>query len=403
MIQTSDILRFAFHAIRGFRLRSLLMMLAMAIGVAAVVVLTALGEGARGYVTREFASLGTDLLIVLPGRNETGGAGVALSVSGTPRDLTLEDALALQRDPAVRAVAPLVVGAAMASAHGLEREVPVLGSTAALLPVRKWELAQGQFLPPDDPRQAHSVCVLGSKVRQELFGSEQAIGEWVRLGDRRYRVIGILGQEGRSIGVDTEEIIVIPVAAAQQLFNTRSMFRILVEATHREAMPRVERHILDTIKARHHGEEDITVITQDAVLETFNRIFQALTLTVAGIGAISLAVAGILVMNVMLVAIAQRTTEIGLLKAIGASQRTILLLFMSEAGLMSLFGAAIGIGLGWLGSWGLRLVFPTLPSLPPDWASPAALAVALATGLIFGVMPARQAAALDPIQSLYKR
>ncbi len=399
-MQISDSLHFAWSAVRGARLRSLLMMGAMSIGVAAVIVLTALGDGARNYVTGEFASLGTNLIIVLPGRNETGGAGVAMSVSGTPRDLTLDDASALLRHSRIRRMAPIMVGTTLLNAGGLERDVPVLGSSSQLLKVRNWSMAQGKFLPDDDLDRSYPVCVIGTKVRQELFGGQPAIGEWVRLGDRRMRVIGVLASEGRSIGVDTEDLVIIPVAAAQQLFNNPSLFRILVEARSREDIPRVSDFIRNTIMERHQGEEDVTVVTQDAVLQTFDKILKALTFTVAGIAAISLAVAGILVMNVMLVAVSQRTSEIGLLKAVGATYQQVLWLFLIEAALLSLFGAAIGLALGYAGSWGLITFYPDLPAYPPLWAIAAGIGVALGTGILFGVLPARKAARMDPVLAL---
>jgi putative ABC transport system permease protein len=399
-MKAEDALAFAFGAVRGYRTRSLLMMLAMAIGVAAVVLLTALGDGARQYVTGQFASLGTNLLIVLPGRSETTGGGLPMGMPATPRDLTLDDALALQRSRLVRRVAPIVVGSAAVSWGGRERDVPIMGSTAELEPVRHLTLAQGRFLPTGDPRRATPVCVLGTKVRDELFGAHRALGEWVRIGDRRFRVIGILASEGRSIGVDMEELVVVPVASAQMLFNAPSMFRILVEANGREAIGRAKQFVVRTLKARHQGEEDVTVVTQDAVLATFDNIFRALTLTVAGIGGISLAVAGILVMNVMLVAVSQRTAEIGLLKALGAPARQILLLFLAEAAMLSLLGALLGVLVGEAGSLLLSHLYPVLPARAPLWAVAAGLGVAVGTGLLFGVLPARRAARLDPVQAL---
>ena len=398
-----DILAVTGGALWGFRLRSALTMLAMAIGVAAVVVLTGLGEGARRYVADEFASLGTNLVIVIPGRSETTGGGLSLLVGATPRDLTVADASALTRSAAVRRVAPISVGSALASAQGLEREVVVLGTNSELLDIRHWQLARGKFLPAGDMDRASPVCVLGAKVRQELFGSTAAIGQWLRVGDRRFRVVGILKSEGRSIGVDVEDLVIVPVASAQALFNTPALLRILVEAQHRESIPHVKRFIRETIRERHQGEEDITVITQDAVLATFDRIFRALTFTVAGIAAISLAVAGILVMNVMLISVAQRTAEVGLLKALGAAPGTILSLFLTEAAVLSLLGAGLGVVAGELTSWLLASLYPALPTQPPGWAVAAGLGVALMTGTLFGILPARRAARLDAVQALARR
>lgn len=403
MLRPRDVISFGWHALKGYHTRTLLMLLAMTIGVASVLMLTALGEGARRYVRNEFASLGTNLVIVLPGRSETAGVGLGTMTGVTPRDLTLDDAKALTRHPHVAKIAPMNVGAAEISWQGRKREVPVLGSTSELLAIRHWEMAQGSFLPANDWDRATPVCVIGAKIRNEIFGAHAALGQWVRLGENRYRVIGILASEGRSIGVDVQEIAIIPVASAQQLFNVPSLFRILIEVKTRDAIPRVIKFTQDTIRTRHQGEEDVTVITQDAVLATFDRILGALTYAVGGIAAISLAVAGILIMNVMLIAVSQRTAEIGLLKAIGASGRAIEVLILVEALLLSVFGGVIGLAIGQLGSWGIRAAFPQLLAYPPGWAVLASLLVAIVTGALFSLLPARKAARLDPVLALARR
>ena len=395
-----DAAGFAFQSLRRTPARSGLMLLAMGIGVAAVMVLTALGEGARRYVTGEFASLGTNLVIVIPGRSETTGASPALFAGETPRDLTVADAAALTRSALVSRVAPIMVGSAAASYGSRTREVSVIGSTADMLEVRHWKLAAGGFLPRGDWGRGATVCVIGEKIRSELFGAGPAVGQWLRIGDWRFRVVGVLASEGRSIGVDVQELVVIPVASAEALFNSQALFRVLVEARSREAMPRVTQWVLDTLRERHQGEEDVTVITQDAVLATFDRIFQALTMTLGGIAAISLGVAGILIMNVMLVAVSQRTAEIGLLKALGADRRQIILLFLVEAVWLSILGAVVGMLAGAAGSWGIGRIYPALDVVAPGWAIGAAAAVAIITGLVFGITPARRAAQLDPIRAL---
>ena len=398
-----DVVRFSVGSLRGFPSRTLLMLIAMAIGVCAVIVLTSLGEGARRYVTGEFASLGTNLLIVFPGRSETAGINPSTMMGETPRDLTLDDAQALLRSSHIRRIAPINVGSADVSWKRRSREVVILGSSHELLDIRHWELGQGRFLPRTDLDQATPVAVIGSKIRNELFGATRALGEWIRIGDRRFRVIGIMGSEGRSIGVDVQETIIIPVASAQQMFNTSSLFRILVEAKSRETIETVKNFVISTLQERHQGEKDVTVITQDAVLETFDRILGALTYAVGGIAAISLAVAGILIMNVMLVAVSQRTAEIGLLKALGAAPRQITILILTEAVMLSILGACAGLMLGQLGSLLIRSAFPVLPAHAPAWAFITALVVALLTGLLFSLMPARRAARLDPVLALSKR
>ncbi len=396
-----DTLRFATRAATGYPLRTFLMVLAMSIGVAAVVVLTALGDGARRYVVNEFASLGSNLVIVLPGRSETGGFNPVNAVTSTPRDLTVGDAQAITRAPAVLRTAPITVGTSEAVFNGKLRDVTIVGTTADYLKLRRMELAQGRFLPAEDANAA--VAVIGAKIQSELFGNQPALGQVLRIGDRRLRIIGVLGQSGQGLGMNADEVVILPVTVAQAMFDTNTLFRILVEARGRPLIEQARAQALEIVKARHDGEEDVTVITQDAVLETFDRILGTLTYGVAGIAAISLAVAGILVMNVMLVAVALRTNEIGLLKALGAEAGAIRNAFLAEATLLSASGALVGYLLGQLGAFALRTAVPTLPAYPPDWAVIAALLTALSTGLLFGVMPARRAAQLDAVQALAKR
>jgi putative ABC transport system permease protein len=245
--------------------------------------------------------------------------------------------------------------------------------------------------------------VIGYKLKKELFGNQSPLGQWIRIGERRFRVIGELAKKGQSLGLDMGDVVIVPVASAQTLFNTSSLFRILVQANGRDAIPKAKKIILSTIRERHEGEDDVTVITQDALLSTFDRILVTMTLSVAGIAAISLSVAGILIMNVMLIAVSQRTSEVGLLKAIGTPGNQILRLFLAESAILSLVGAGFGVILAFLGTWGLARVFPRFPFMIPIWALGAAVFVALVTGLVFGVLPARRAAKLDPVEALSRR
>ncbi|MCG2576556.1 ABC transporter permease [Dechloromonas sp. XY25] len=401
-MRLADTLRFARDAATGYPVRTALSVLAMSIGVAAVVILTALGDGARRYVIGQFSSLGSNLVIVLPGRSGTGGFNPANAITTTPRDLTIDDAGSLRRLPSVRRVAPLAVGTSEIAYGGKLREAMVAGSTAEFIPIRNFELVQGSPLPDEDWNRGSSVAIIGATLRQEIFGTGPAVGQLVRVGDRRLRVIGVLKPVGQGLGMNTDELVIVPVSLAQAMFNSNTLFRILIEANSREAIPAAKAQALELLKQRHRGEEDVTVITQDAVLATFDKLLGALTLGVAGIAAISLAVAGILVMNVMLVAVTQRTGEIGLLKALGASASTIRLAFLTEAAMLSALGALLGYLLGQLGAFALRQFFPVFPAYPPDWAVIAGLGTALTTGLLFGVMPARRAARLDPVQALMK-
>jgi putative ABC transport system permease protein len=398
-----DLIRFARMAATGNPLRASLLVLAMAIGVAAVVVLTALGDGARRYVVSEFSSLGSNLVIVLPGRSQTGGFSAGNAITNTTRDLTVDDAQALQRASAIVRVAPLTVGTSEISFGGKLREVLIAGTTAQYIQVRNMTMGQGRFLADGDWRSGAAEAVIGAKVREEVFGVEPALGQLVRIGDRRFRIVGVLAASGQGLGMNTDELVFVPVALAQAMFNSNTLFRILIEANGREAIDAARAQATEIIKLRHEGEQDVTVITQDAVLATFDRLLGALTLGVAGIAAISLAVAGILVMNVMLVSVTQRTSEIGLLKALGATGGVIRLLFLTEATMLSLAGALVGFALGHLGAALIRQLYPTFPAFPPDWAVLAGLGTALVTGILFGVLPARRAAQLDPVQALSKR
>jgi len=402
-MRIADLLSFAWQVLRGSLSRTFLILLAMGIGVAAVVVVTALGEGARVYVANQFGSLGSNLIIVLPGRGETAGAMPGVLIGKTPRDLTIEDALALKRSHAVRRFAPLIIGAGNVRAGARSRETPVLGSTSELLDIRHMEVAQGRFLPESDPRHSQPVCVIGAKLANELFGSRPALGEWVRIGDRRFRVIGIMSKQGESLGSNTDEIVIVPLAAAQALFNTEALFRILVEAKSREQILEAKADVEEIIRLRHEGERDVTVITQDAVLATFDRILNALTLTVASIAAISLGVAGILIMNVMLIAVTQRRREIGLLQALGATGGQIRLAFFTEAMMLASGGAAAGLAVGELGRSIVAQLYPAIPFQAPWWALVAAPATALITAVLFTLAPARRAARLDPVQALSRR
>jgi len=398
-----DVAQFAAGSLRGSRSRTLLMILAMSIGVASVVVLTALGEGARRYVVNQFSSLGTNLVIVFPGRTETAGVGPGMLLGQIPRELSLDDADALLRSRAVARIAPLTIGSSQISNGALNREVVVLGSNSDLLEVRHMNLGQGQFLPAGDLHSSASVCVIGAKVKRELFGQQNAIGGLVRLGDRRFRVIGVMANQGESMGFNTDEIVIIPVASAHILFNTSGLFRILVEAKNRDSIEAAKREAEQIIVPRHKGERDVTVITQDAVLATFDRILRALTLAVGGIAAISLSVAGILIMNVMLIAVSQRVKEIGLLKALGAPAAQIRNLFFAEAVLLSAIGCFAGLLLGEAGVLLIGELYPSLPVTAPWWAVLAAIATSLGTGILFSVWPARRAAKLDPVAALAGR
>jgi putative ABC transport system permease protein len=399
-----DVTRMSLQALERYPLRTSMLLLAIAIGVAAVVLLTAVGEGARRYVTGQFSSLGTQLLIVLPGRAETAGGGIqGLLVGETARELTLQDTLAIARSSRVRQVTPLVPGAGTVSFGSRERDVTVLGTSASMLPIQHWIMGEGRFLPPGELDVAEPVCVLGATVARELFATRSPLGEWLRIGDVRCRVLGTLAEQGMAGGFDVDETVILPVASAQQIFNTEAVFRILVEASDRNTVQAARRDIIEIVKARHAGEEDITVVTQDALVATFDTIFNMITAGLGAIAAISLVVAGVLIMNVMLVAVSQRTEEVGLLKALGARRRQIVGLFLAEAVYLALMGALVGVAMGYATLFAIGRFYPEFTLSPPAWALAGAVVLAVACGVLFGILPARRASRLDPVAALARR
>lgn len=397
-----DLLRLALTALTRHRLRSLLSLLGVAIGVTAVVLLTALGEGARRYVVGQFESLGTNLVIVIPGKTET--AGALPGIGGAPNDLTLDDAEALRRDlPEVKRVVPVVVGPETVSHHERSRQVLIVGATHEYLDVRRLSLRLGRNLPALEPSRAMPVTVLGHAVAKELFADENPLGKVVRIADWRIRVVGVLAPRGQSVGVDTDELAIIPVGTGLRLFNRSSLFRVLLDVGAHAEIERVRDRAVAVIRERHDDEEDVTILTEDSVLESFSEILATLTAAVAGIAAISLSVAGIGIMNVMLVSVSERTSEVGLLKAIGATHRQVLGLFLAEAVLLSSAGGLLGLGVALAIGQVVGLAYPELDITPPTWAVLAALGVSFGAGAVFGVLPARRATRLDPVVALGKR
>ncbi|HJQ84634.1 MAG TPA: ABC transporter permease [Candidatus Binatia bacterium] len=397
----ADVLAFATRALRGHRVRSALTLLGVAIGVAAVVLLAALGDGARRYVVGQFESLGSTLLAVVPGKTETTGAAMFMSV--TTKDLTLADAEAvLHRVPEVARIAPMTMGSETVAHGQRRRQVAIIGATSEFLGVRRLRLARGRFLPPGDLRRGVAVAVLGATVARELFPADDPVGRIVRIGDVRARVVGVLAPQGTQLGLDLDETAIVPVARAMRLFNRRSLYRILLDARTHAELGAAREHVIALLRER-HGEEDVTVVTQDAMLSGFSRILGALTLAVAAIAGVSLAVAGIGIMNVMLVSVSERTAEVGLLRAVGAGRGQVAGVFLAEATLLSLLGGLVGLGVGIAGVAVLVGLYPALPARAPLWAVWSSVGLAVVVGALFGLYPALRAARLDPVVALGRR
>jgi len=397
-VNLSDVATFTWRALSRHGLRTGLSLLGVAVGVTAVVLLTALGEGARRYVLDQFAAVGSNLLIVVPGKVETTGG--LPGVGGAPNDLTFGDAEAiLRRVSSARAVAPVAAGTETVSHGGRGREVALIGTTATFAEVRRLQMAQGQFLPEAELRRGRPVAVLGATLAEELFPTGSPLGEVVRVGEWRFRVVGVLASKGTQLGVNLDEVVIVPAATAMRMLNRTSLYRILISVAPGADLELVKGRVVELLTER-HGEEDVTVLTQDSVVGAVSGILNALNLAVAAIAAISLAVAGIGILNVMLVSVAERTGEVGLLKALGAGRRQILAVFLVEAVLLSSAGGVAGLAAGYGAARALARIFPALPASPPGWAVAAALALAVVVGITFGLLPARRAARLDPVEAL---
>ncbi len=399
MIRSDDQLRFALRAMLRQRFRTVMQLIAMSIGVLAVVLLTGLGEGGRQYVLGEFSSLGKDVLIMLPGRKETSGGMPPLSGEGT-RDITLQDAQSLLRLPEVERVAPLIVGNSEISRGSLSRESLVLGTNQAFFDIRQMKLARGQALPLLPLDQPSPVCVIGDTLRKELFNAESPLGQWVGVDAYRCRVIGVLEDTGTGLGMNMSDAIILPVASAMQIFNTQGMFRVMIDVRAAQGVSRITHDIEQLMTERRNGLLDVTIVTPDSIMRAFDNVLSIMTFAIAGIGAISLFVAGVLIMNMTLITVSQRTAEIGLLKALGAASHEVRSLFILEAVMMSLLGGGLGLSLAQLCLWGARLRFPDIPFAAPLWASAAALGIAMLCGLLFSWIPANRAASQAPVLAL---
>lgn len=402
-MRPADLLRFTLLALQRQRFRSFMLLLAVGLGVSAVVILTALGEGARGYVQGEFAALGKDTVILFPGRKETTG-GMPPMTGTAARDITLDDVAVLARTvPGVGLVAPLVLGNGPVSYKARERDSIVIGTTADFFTLQELDIARGGNFPELGLSEGAQVAIIGEKLKRELFDNKRAVGQWLRLRDYRFRVVGVLSGTGDSFGADLSEGIVIPVASAQSVFNVNGMFRVLLKVRDNHTVEDVKAAIAQRMQELHDGELDVTIISPDAMLSSLDDILRMMTLAVAGIAAISLVVSGILVMNVTLMSVKQRTAEIGLLKAIGAPAAQVRTLFLTEAGVIAAVGALLGTLVGYLVVVSGRQLYPDIPFATPGWALWAALGTAVITALVFAWLPAQQAAALEPVDALARK
>jgi putative ABC transport system permease protein len=394
-----DLMRMAWGAVIGHRLRSSLTALGIAIGITAVILLTSMGEGIRVFVISEFSQFGTNIIAINPGKSETTGGNPAALV-GTVRKLTIEDVEVLKHLPGVDTAMPLAFGNARVEAGDRGRRVMVYGVTSDLPRVWKFGVRAGQFLPAGDPRQGSTVAVLGSKLKNELFGETNALGERVRIGGRPFRVIGVMESKGQFLNIDLDDTVFLPVSEAMSLLNRDDLVEIDVLYYNAGQTHQVVNAIKRTLLDRHDGEEDFTITSQESMLQTLDRIIGVVTAAVGAIGGISLVVGAIGILTMMWISVNESTAEIGLLRALGARRGQVLAFFLLQAALLATAGGAIGVtaGLGIIEA--LRMLVPRLPVSTPFEYVVGALALSFVVGMLSGVLPARRAAGLDPIEAL---
>lgn len=392
--------RVAFEAILSNKVRSGLTMLGVIIGVLAVILLVSIGEGARVYIERELTGLGTNLLVITPGKTSTSG-GFHPPSAGTVRKLTYDDALAIKRRAwLVSDAVPIVFGTGRIKYQNRGRDTSIIGTSSEFERVRNLFVEVGSFVTQADVDAHARVVVIGRTVKDELFGAENPLGKPVMLSDARYRVVGVMRKKGVSLGWNIDDVVFIPVTSGQELFDTDGLFEILASTPRAEDSERAIAQIKEILIKRHAHKEDFTILTQAAMLETMNTILGVLTAVLGGIAGISLVVGGIGIMNIMLVSVRERTREIGIRKAVGARNKDIMAQFLVEAMTLSAAGGVIGIALG----VGIALLIPVFVTVLPTsvslWSIVLAFSFSVAVGVFFGVYPARKAALQDPIQAL---
>ncbi len=396
-MRTADFIRFAYQSLASHRMRTLLSALGIAVGVTSVILLTSIGQGLHQFIIDEFSQFGTNIISITPGKTDTRGGPIG--AINTVRPLSIDDAMALRRAPHVLISDPTLQGNGDVEHEGKSRRVMIQGVSHAMPESIKMKVAVGDFLPDEDPRNARSFVVLGAKVARELFGETNPLGARMRVGGERYRVIGIMEPKGDMLGFDMDDIVFIPVGRALEMFNRDSIGEIHLTYEPTAPLEEVMAGIRQVLITR-HGREDFTLTPQKKMLETFGTVLDTITFAVAAIGSISLLVGGIGILTILTIAVSERTSEIGLLRALGATRRRILAIFLGEAAVLAGFGGAVGLAAGW-GLAALIKVF--LPSLPVETPWPYAIAAEVSSvliGLVAGVMPARRAANLDPLEAL---
>jgi putative ABC transport system permease protein len=391
----------ALRSIAQNKVRAFLTTLGVIIGVMSVIMLVAFGESAQAYVSREFAIMGSNVLIVTPGRQET--TGLIPITAGSHRKLTYETAKAIKRKASgITGVCGNSVGLAGVKFHNRQRHVMCIGTTPDFDNIRELYTQIGRFLTEEDIANNKKVCIIGTTLKKELFGNDRALNETVTVNGTKHMIVGILEERGMALGIDLGDLIIIPLPSAQQMFKNGEdeLWEILVGVRSKEDLPRAKESVSKIVSAAHDNNDDFTVTDQDGMLQTFDRIFGMLRIMLVGIASISLLVGGIGIMNIMLVSVRERTREVGIRKAIGARRADIALQFLIESVTLSLLGGVIGISLGAAGTFAIRVAYPTLPIGISLWSTALAFLFSMTVGVFFGVYPAYKAASVDPVEAL---
>lgn len=396
-MQTLDLILFALRSVTTHRLRSGLTILGILIGITAVVLLTSIGEGIHRYVLAEFTQFGTNLVVVTPGKTET--FGISGATISNVRPLSLSDADAIERRDHVIAVVPIVQGNARVEYGKKNRRTTILGVGPDVPEVWKMDVAYGRFLPDDDQNMARPFAVLGSKMEAELFGEKNPLGQRIRVGGDRYRIIGVMRSKGQMLGFDMDDTVYIPVGRSIEMFNRESLMEIDVlyesSISAKHAAASIKRLLINR-----HGSEDFTLITQKQMLEVLDSILSILTLAIGALGGISLLVGSVGILTIMTISVSERVAEIGLFRAIGAERGHILGMFLGEAITLSAVGGVSGVifGIGLV-----QTIAWWVPDLPVTLAWRYiffAFGLSIVIGIVAGVMPALRAAKLDPLEAL---
>jgi len=392
-----DFLHLSFSAVKARRMRSGLTALGIAVGIAAVVLLTSMGEGLHRFIIAEFSQFGTNLIGINPGKITTSGFSGALISNVRP--LTLDDNEAIKRLPQVIAAVPVIQGNASVEAGKRQRRTTIYGVGPDMPKVWLFDVSAGQSLPDDDPRSARAFVILGSKVKQELYGSKMPLGEIVRIGGFRFRVVGVMESKGQMLGFDLDDAVYIPAAKSMEMFNRESLMEIDVLYKANADADTVKEAISRLLEAR-HGSEDFSIVTQEQMLEVLTSVLDVITFAVGALGGISLLVGGVGILTIMTIAVKERTSEIGLFTALGAGRRQILLLFLSEAIVLSAIGGVFGLFIGWSGAQLIHIIVPAIPAHTPWHFVVLAELLAVVIGVLAGVIPARRAAGMNPVDAL---